>query len=338
MKSRKLALSVLTVPLTALLLAGCSQSTAQETEAQQTQPAAGLTVVATTNVYRDIAQNIGGEHIEATEIISSPAQDPHSYEPSARDKLTVSKADVVLANGGGYDDFMTQLVSSLSTDAAVQTVYAVDSSPVPAETAEHDTGEGHEHDHDHDHDHEHAGPDHEGHHHAGYNEHIWFDLESMSALAGTLAQEFSELVPEHAAEFEANAQNFEVQIQQLSEQLDAAGLQGQSFAMTEPVPYHLLVDAGMVDATPAGLSAAVEAGAEIPPQDLKALNDALQAGSIDLLAYNMQTEGSESVSIRSTAEANSVPVVEFAETMGAEQQYLQWIGEQISALSSALGE
>lgn len=330
MKSSKLALSVLSIPLSALVLAGCSQSATPGQQAAQPQSDSAITVVATTNVYRDIAQAIGGAHIEASEIITSPAQDPHSYEPSARDKLTVSKAQLVLANGGGYDDFMTQLISSLPADSQAHAVYAVDSSPIPDEAED---SQAHA-----DHDHEHAEEEdsHEGHEHAGYNEHIWFDLESMSALAGTLAAEFSELDPQHAQEFAANAKDFEAQIQELVQQVDASGVQGRSFAMTEPVPYHLLMDAGMVDATPEGLSAAVESGSDIPPQLLKELNDALQAGSIDLLAYNIQTEGQDSVSIRSSAEASSVPVVEFSETMNADQQYVQWMGEQITALSSAL--
>lgn len=326
---------MLSLPLGALVLAGCTQGSVQsQQESQVPTEESAIEVVATTNVYRDIAQQVGGEYVSASEIISSPAQDPHSYEPSARDKLAVSKAQVVLANGGGYDDFMTQLVSSLSGDQQVQAVYAVDSSPVP----EQETAEAEEQEHD-EHGHEgdgHEDHEHEGHEHAGYNEHIWFDLESMSALADTLAAQFSDLDAQHAAQFEANAGEFKSRIAELDQQLQDAGLQGKSFAMTEPVPYHLLVDAGMQDATPQGLSAAVESGSDVSPQVLKQLDDALQAGSIDLLAYNIQTEGTDSVTIRATAEASSVPVVEFAETMEGDQDYLQWVGEQINALSQAL--
>ena len=340
MKSRRLALSILALPLTALVLAGCTQGAAQlQPGSEDPGDGAGIEVVATTNVYRDIAQSIGGEHVQATEIISSTAQDPHSYEPSARDKLAVSNAQLVLANGGGYDDFMTQLVSSLPEDSRAQTVYAVDSSPVPGESDHAQDSTDHQHageDHAHEgHDHDEEG--HEGHDHAGYNEHIWFDLESMSALAGELAEQFAALDPEHADVFEANAGEFAAQIEQLAGQLESAGLQGRSFAMTEPVPYHLLVDAGMVDATPEGLSAAVESGSDIPPQILKQLNDALASGSIDLLAYNIQTEGADSISIRATAEAGSVPVVEFAETMDTDQHYVQWMAGHINALSEVMG-
>ena len=64
-------------------------------------------VVASTNVYGDIAQQIGGDQVQVTSIISDPSQDPHSYEASPQNQLALSKARVIIENGGGYDDFVT---------------------------------------------------------------------------------------------------------------------------------------------------------------------------------------------------------------------------------------
>jgi len=333
MKTSRLPLALLLLPASALVVAGCTQGSAHVQESSGDGADAAIQVVATTNVYRDIAETIGGSHVQATEIISSAAQDPHSYEPSARDKLTISKAQVVLANGGGYDSFVDQLLASLPEGEDVHEIQAVDSSPVAAEH-ESTSEEAAEHEHEGEQADEHG---HEGHEHAEYNEHIWFDLDSMSALADTLAGEFGEILPEHAEEFKANAEQFAGQLDELHGQLESAGLKGKTFAMTEPVPFHLLEDAGMVDATPAGLSEAVESGGDIAPKTLKAMNDKLAAGSIDLLAYNTQTEGPDTISIRTSAEAHSVPVVDFTETMEPDEHYTQWIGAQIKDLHAALG-
>ena len=63
-------------------------------------------VLATTNVWGDIAKQLGGDWVEVTVILDDPMQDPHSYEASARDQLAVNDAELIVMNGGGYDDFI----------------------------------------------------------------------------------------------------------------------------------------------------------------------------------------------------------------------------------------
>src|SRR5690349_17989868 len=70
-----------------------------------------LRIVASTDVWGDVAAAVAGPHARVTSIITDPSADPHEYEASARTRLEVSRADVVVENGGGYDDFMHRLVS-----------------------------------------------------------------------------------------------------------------------------------------------------------------------------------------------------------------------------------
>src|SRR4051812_39856134 len=88
-----------------LVLSGCASPAADGTDG-------GIQVVASTNVYAQIAEEVGAGAVDVTPIIHSAAQDPHSYEPSARDQLAVSRADLVIENGGGYDAFMDALVEA----------------------------------------------------------------------------------------------------------------------------------------------------------------------------------------------------------------------------------
>ena len=88
--------------LVAVALTACSSSSGAE-------PAARLRVVASTDVYGDIARAVAGTHADITSFIDDPAQDPHSYEANARNQLAISKADVVIENGGGYDDFVDRM-------------------------------------------------------------------------------------------------------------------------------------------------------------------------------------------------------------------------------------
>src|SRR5690242_8506692 len=84
-----------------LLLAGCGGSS--------TSTGGRLSVVAAENVYGNIAIQIGGPHVSVTSILTNPNADPHLFEPGTSSGLAVSKAEVALQNGLGYDAFMTKL-------------------------------------------------------------------------------------------------------------------------------------------------------------------------------------------------------------------------------------
>src|SRR5690554_5933761 len=104
--------SIIVAAALTVALAGCAPQAAPADDGT-------ISIVASTNVYGDLAQSVGGEHIEVTSIIDDPSQDPHSFEADARVQLALSKADIVIANGGGYDPFVEQLLDGL--DAPGQT-------------------------------------------------------------------------------------------------------------------------------------------------------------------------------------------------------------------------
>ena len=74
------------------VLAGCSS---------EGNDASDSDMIATTNVWADVASAVTGEDVDA--IITGDAVDPHHYEPSAKDLSRIKGADTVVANGGAYD-------------------------------------------------------------------------------------------------------------------------------------------------------------------------------------------------------------------------------------------
>jgi len=333
-KYRSLLAAAVAVPAAGMILVGCAGTGSEASDADTS----AVKVVATTNVYGQVARAVGGDTVSVSEIITSAAQDPHSYEPTTRDKLTVSEANIVVANGGGYDQFMDSLVQSLPSDQAsgVQLIHAVDSSPIAKEHEEEEAHEGESAEEHAEHAEEEAHEEHEGHDHAGYNEHIWYDLDSMSALADELATTFGKTDAANAQQYTKNAEEFNAGINKLQTQLRDAKLEDKKFIMTEPVPYHLLDDAGMEDITPEGLSEAIEEGEGIAPMTLKKAQDLLEGGNTDVLAYNVQTEGNETKALKRDAESGKVPVVDFAETIQDDSSYLDWMKSNISNLASAI--
>ncbi|MBP3034758.1 zinc ABC transporter substrate-binding protein [Arthrobacter sp. zg-ZUI100] len=311
----------------ALSLAGCSADPAG------TGPDAGegvIDVVASTNVYGNIMATVGGDNVSVQAVIDRPSQDPHSYEATARDKLAVSDADLVVLNGGGYDVFMEQLVQESGIDPA-DVLNAVEISGLETEGDAEAHGEE-------THDDESGSHDHGGHSHGSFNEHVWYSPEAMGLLAEAAAQRLAALDPDNAPAYRENAAAFNGGIEELSAELvqdkEAAG--GRDVAATEPVPEYLFEAAGLHNATPAAFASAVEAGSDVPPAVLNEMQDLLRSGTIAFLAYNTQTSTAQTEAVRATAEEAGVPVLDFAETLPEGQDYLSWMGSNVASIDEVL--
>ena len=121
MKLRWFLIGIASAAAVALVLFASSlfNPDSSEEEAPSSNPSitrdgeTGVIKVATsTNVWASVIELIGGEWVEVSAIITDPLQDPHSYEASARDQLAISDAELVVANGGGYDEFMEVLLAA----------------------------------------------------------------------------------------------------------------------------------------------------------------------------------------------------------------------------------
>jgi zinc/manganese transport system substrate-binding protein len=295
-----------------------------------------VAIVASTNVYGDIAAQIAGDAADVTSIITSAAQDPHSYEASAQDQLAVADADLVIHNGGGYDSFIdTLLDASGNTDAEV-----LDAVEISGLAPEDDDAEDDDHaDEEGDDDHADEEGDDDGHGHVeGFNEHVWYSFHSMEALAHEIAEHLSDLDAANAATYDANFADFAAGLEALEERAHDLhdGFEGTGVAVTEPVPVYLLAELGLDDLTPEEFSEAIEEGADVPPL---ALDDTLRLiadGAVALVAYNEQTAGAETEKVRAAAEAAGIPVVSFTETLPDGADYLSWMTDNLEAVASAL--
>jgi zinc/manganese transport system substrate-binding protein len=322
----------------ALVLAGCAGSAGAA--AGDAGAGDAFTIVASTNVYGQIAQQIAGDAADVEAIISSAAQDPHDYEASAADQLTVRKADLIIENGGGYDAYMDALIEGSGATAPVIVAAEYSHDYPGAEDASHDDDEHAVETDAHENDDEHAGEDdaHDHTHIEGFNEHVWYDPHTIEHVAEAIADELSEALPESADAIAANADAFIAEIGGLEASLaeiDAAHAGAQVFA-TEPVPGYLVAAAGLVDATPAAFSEAVEEGQDVAPATLLAALDAVRSGDVRVVIVNAQTGGAETDEVIEAADEAGVPVIEFSETLPEDQTYVQWMQQNIAELAGAL--
>ena len=324
-------------------LAGCggSDSSAEGNE--------DFAVVTSTNVYADIVKNVAGDAAEVTPVIDDPTQDPHDYEATAQDQLKLSKADMVVVNGGGYDAFMTTMLEAADHKPTVVDTVAISGLPgsegVANEPHDHGDEDGHDHGeegHDHGteeaHDHgDEDGHDHD-HDHGAFNEHVWYSVPTMTKLVDEVSSKLSDELPDSADEIKKNAEDYKSELGKLQSQLSEAKSEhdGEKAAATEPIALWLFHDMGIENITSQDFLAAVEHGDDVPPLVLKKAKEQIENKEVVVLAYNSQNAGPQADELKKNAESAGVPVVNLAETMDNDEKYIDWMGGYIKDVQEAL--
>ena len=323
-----------------LVLAGCGTG-----DAESTGSGDKLKVVTSTNVYADLASQVAGDAADVEPIISDASKDPHDYEATSNDQLKLSKADVVIVNGGGYDAFMTTLLEAADKDPKV--VNGVEVSELPGaeensanEPHDHDHGEeGHDHDHGHDHGEEGHDHDHDhGHDHGAFNEHIWYSVSAMKNVVDSIEETLSEEDPDNKAAYEENADKLQGELDGLMKKADEVKKtgEGKKSAATEPVALWLFEDLGLETITPQKFLSAVEAGSDAAPVVLKQAQDQVKNKEVAVLGFNPQAVNEQAETLRKSADDAGVPVVELPETLNEGETYVDWMGSHIDDVEKAL--
>jgi len=75
------------------------------------QAAEKLQVVTSFSILADLTREVGGEHIELNNLVDADA-DAHVYEPSPDDAKALLRADLIVANGLGFEPWLERLLAS----------------------------------------------------------------------------------------------------------------------------------------------------------------------------------------------------------------------------------
>ena len=154
-RPRRIRRSGLVVTVAAVLFAAACTGADSDTEAGDATdaPSAVPSVVATTGIWADVVSNVGCDDSVSVTTLIPQGGDPHTYEPSLRDRETMDAADLVVANGLGLEERLTDTLEAVAADGVHVFEVAEHIDTIEFEfSGGHDDHEGHDHDEEDGHD------------------------------------------------------------------------------------------------------------------------------------------------------------------------------------------
>ena len=258
-----------------------------------------IEVVASINQWGSVAKDLGGSHVDVTNIMTKTNVEAHDYEPTSQDVAKFGTAKVAVVNGAAYDPWASKAASA--TKATLVTA---------AETAGIKEGD---------------------------NPHVWFSAKVRNNTADAITAAYQKADPSHKDDYAKLNKEWHAKEDQLESKIKetSAKTEGLPYAATESVAWYLADDLKMAAATPKGYAQASANESEPTPADNKDFQATLKAGFIKMFVFNSQEANSTTDQITGAAKDANVPIVELAEQMP--KQYtnlLDWmsaLGDQFAA-------
>ncbi|WP_431949824.1 metal ABC transporter substrate-binding protein [Nocardia lijiangensis] len=147
-------------------------------------------VLTTFTVLADIARQVAGEHL-TVESITKVGAEIHGYEPTPGDVRRASTADLILDNGMNLEAWFAQFVEDVDVEHVV-----VSEGVTPMSITE-DSYQGKP------------------------NPHAWMSALNVKVYVDNMIRAFSDLDPEHAADFRAAGAAYQAELQKIHDELVA---------------------------------------------------------------------------------------------------------------------
>ena len=182
-------------------------------------------------------EKVGGERVHVS-VLLAPGQSPHTYEPTPKQIVSLSKARVYFRIGVPFEkQVVAKIGEAIKGFNIVDTCQGIRQRAMTAEeiaaeiheatsTGHHDE-EGHSRDNDH-----------KSHHHdeGELDPHVWMNPRLVKIQAGNIRDELIRLDPDHRNEYELNCRAFEKELDLLDARIMAslASLHGREFFVFHP--------------------------------------------------------------------------------------------------------
>jgi zinc/manganese transport system substrate-binding protein len=259
-------------------------------------------IVAAENFYGDVAQQLGGENVTVTSILSNPDQDPHLFEASASTARALAEANFVIYNGIGYDPWVSKLLTASKSESRDVIVVAA--------LMQRQSGD---------------------------NPHLWYDPATMPTLAKALSAELSASDPYDRAGFERRLASFLASLRPITVKISEIRQKyaGTTVTATEPI-FGYMADALGLKMRNDPFQLAVMNDTEPSAGEIASFERDLKTRTVKVLFYNSQTTDDLTARLKKLARDAHVPVVGVTETEPPGKSYQDWMMQQLDATEQAL--
>jgi zinc/manganese transport system substrate-binding protein len=266
-------------------------------------PTPPVAVLAIENFYANLVQQLGGQCVTVTTILSDPDADPHEFQPTAGDVRAFQAAGLVVESGLGYDDFADKAVGTLSHPPAVIRAGDVVGLQV------------------------------------GANPHIWYSAAYVDQIKSAIATRLEQVNPDASAYYDRQAAATDRAFgtyHQLISQI-ATQYADTPVGATESIFVDMAYSTGLKLVTPAAFMQALSEGNDPSAQDIAEFQNQLKNKQVKVLVYNVQTVTPITEQLKQLAVDNGIPVVGVSETMPLGAATFQgWQANQLRLLLNAL--
>ncbi len=265
---------------------------------------AKIPVVAAENFYGDVVQQLGGDRVDVTSILSNPDQDPHLFEASPKTARALQHASLVVYNGADYDPWMAKLLAA-SKGTNRTTIVAAEL-----------TGKK-----------------------SGDNPHLWYDPATMPKVARAVSAALVAADPAHKSAYDANLAKFLDSLKPIDAKVAAvrASYAHTPVTATEPV-FGYMSDAIGLDMRNQRFQLAAMNDTEASAADIAAFERDLRERRVRVLIYNSQATEALTQRMLKLARQSNVPTVSVTETQPAGKTFQQWMLSQLDDLGAALAK
>lgn len=266
-------------------------------------PTAPVKVLAVENFYASLANQIGGQCVATTTILSDPDADPHEFQPTATDVRTFQAAQLVIENGLGYDDFADRVLATMQTPPEV-----VKSSDVLNLQT-------------------------------GANPHIWYSAGYVDQVRAAILANLKAINPGAGAYYDAQSAVLDQEFttyHTLVNQI-ASTYANAPVGATESIFVYVAHATGLNLVTPPEFMQALSEGNDPTARDLAVFQNQINNRQIKVLVYNTQTVTNMTEQLKMMAQQNDIPIVGVSETMPVGAQTFQgWQSSELQLLLLAL--
>jgi zinc/manganese transport system substrate-binding protein len=264
-----------------------------------------LQVVAAENFWGSIAAQLGGDRVHVTSVITSPATDPHDYEPTAIDARALAGAGFVIVNGVGYDPWAAKLLAANPVHAR-KVLTVGDLVGVKA----------------------------------GGNPHRWYSPPNVQRVIAAISKQYATLDPRNARYFAARKARFErVRLARYKRLLATIRMRYARVPVgaSESVFAPLATGLGVRLATPPSFLKAISEGTDPTAKDKATVDRQIARHLIKVWVYNSQNATPDIARLTDAARKKGIPVVTITETLTpASARFQDWQAGQLARLAAAL--